>query len=145
MLALKKIATWDERGRCWLPCGMGALKADGSIVPNGWNRQPAPIIEPLVTYWLATGDLEGLDFAREYAEGMMNNLQPDGIRFQQEGKDITGGFPFGAHSHATMHAVWGSPSRSRDGRIQVCEFLQKCLGCSVTPRNGYGLVSGRPG
>jgi len=107
MLALKKIATWDERGRCWIPCGMGALKGDGSIVPNGWNRQPAPIVEPLVTYWLATSDREGLDFAKAYAEGMMNNLQPDGIKFQQEGKDIAGNFPRGAHSHATMHAVWG--------------------------------------
>ena len=107
MLALKHIATWDDKGRCWIRCGMGALNPDGSIVPNGWNRQPAPIVEPLVTYWLATGDREGLDFAKAYAEGMMNNLQPDGIKFQQEGRDITGGFPFGAHSHATMHAVWG--------------------------------------
>lgn len=107
MLALKKIATWDEHGRCWIPCGMGALRADGSIVPNGWNRQPAPIIEPLVTYWLATGDREGLDFAKAYAEGMLDNLQPDGIKFQQDGKEMTGGFSFGPHSHATMHAVWG--------------------------------------
>jgi hypothetical protein len=107
MLALKKIATWDERGRCWIPCGMGALRADGSIVPNGWNPQPAPIVEPLVAYWLATGDREGLDFAKAYAEGMLNNLQPDGIKFQQDGKQIIGSFPFGAHSHATMHAVWG--------------------------------------
>jgi hypothetical protein len=107
MLALKKIATWDEKGRCWIPCGMGALKADGSIVPNGWNSHPAPIVEPLVSYWLATGDGEGLEFAKAYADGMMNNLQPGGIRFVEAGKSIQGGFPFGAHSHATMHAVWG--------------------------------------
>jgi hypothetical protein len=107
MLALKKIATWDEKGRCWIPCGMGALKADGSIVPNGWNSHPAPIVEPLVTYWLATGDNEGLEFAKAYADGMINNLQPGGIRFVEAGKGIQGGFPFGAHSHATMHAVWG--------------------------------------
>ncbi len=107
MLALKHIATWDDKGRCWIRCGMGALNPDGSIVPNGWNRQPAPIVEPLVTYWLATGDREGLDFAQAYAEGMMNNLQPDGIKFQQDGREIAGGFPFGAHSHATMHSVWG--------------------------------------
>lgn len=107
MLALKKIATWDEQGRCWIPCGMGALKADGSIVPNGWNSHPAPIVEPLVTYWLATGDVDGLEFAKAYAEGMMNNLQPGGIRFGDGGKGVQGGFPFGAHSHATMHAVWG--------------------------------------
>ncbi len=107
MLALKRIAAWDDQGRCWLPCGMGALKADGTIVPNGWNSQPAPIVEPLVTYWLATGDDAGLAFAKAYAQGMMNNLQPGGIRFTQDGKGVQGGFPFGAHSHATMHAVWG--------------------------------------
>jgi hypothetical protein len=107
MLALKKIATWDEKGRCWIACGMGALKADGSIVPNGWNSHPAPIVEPLVTYWQATGDGEGLEFAKAYADGMMNNLQPGGIRFVEAGKGVQGGFPFGAHSHATMHAVWG--------------------------------------
>jgi len=100
MLALKGIATWDEQGRCWLKCGMGALRGDGSIVPNGWNSQPAPLVEPLVTYWLATGDREGLEFAKAYAEGMIHNLQPNGIRFQPDGR-------FNGHSHATLHAVWG--------------------------------------
>jgi len=100
MLALKKIATWDEQGRCWLKCGMGALRGDGSIVPNGWNAQPAPVVEPLVTYWLATSDAEGLEFAKAYAEGIINNVQPNGIRFQSSGA-------FNGHSHATMHAVWG--------------------------------------
>ncbi len=94
MLALKKIATWDDKGRCWIACGMGALKADGTIVPNGWNAQPAPIVESLVTYWLATGDGDGLEFAKAYADGMMNNLQPGGIRFVQDGKGVQGGFPF---------------------------------------------------
>src|ERR1035441_8994264 len=104
--ALEKIATWDDRGRCWLKCGMGALRADGSTVPNGWNAQPAPLVEPLVTYYLATRDAEGLRFAKAYAEGMIGNCQPDGIRFHSDGS-VTGGFSFGPHSHATMHAVWG--------------------------------------
>jgi hypothetical protein len=106
MLALKKIATWDEQGRCWIRCGMGALKADGSIVPNGWNRQPAPIVEPLVTYWLATGDREGLDFARAYADGMMNNLQPDGIRLSAGWRNHRW-FPFRRAQSRDVHAVWG--------------------------------------
>lgn len=106
MLALEKIAVWDEQGRCWFPCGMGALRADGSVVPNGWNAQPAPVVEPLVTYWQATGDPEGLKFAKAYSEGMIGNCQPDGIRFQPDGT-VTGGFSFGPHSHATMHAIWG--------------------------------------
>ena len=106
MLALEKIATWDDQGRCWLKCGMGALRADGSTVPNGWNAQPAPLVEPLVTYYLATHDPEGLKFARAYAEGMIGNCQPDGIRFHPDGR-VTSGIASPPHSHATMHAVWG--------------------------------------
>ena len=47
---------------------LGAFKADGTVVPNGWNREPAPIVEPLVTYWLATHDPDGLSFAKAYAD-----------------------------------------------------------------------------
>ncbi|MEO6436793.1 MAG: hypothetical protein ABIP55_13675 [Tepidisphaeraceae bacterium] len=104
MRALKSLATWDEhegKPRAYIKCGMGGLKPDGSIVPNGWNRQPAPIVESLITYYLATGDEEGLAFARAYAEGMMTGAQPDGLRFGPDG-NFGGG-----HSHATMHAVWG--------------------------------------
>jgi hypothetical protein len=100
MLALKRTATFDDKGRCWIKCGMGGLRADGSIVPNGWNAQPAPIVEPLVTYWIATKDEEGLEFAKSYAAGIMDNLQPNGIRFQPDGS-------FNGHSHGTMHALWG--------------------------------------
>ncbi|MEI6914451.1 MAG: hypothetical protein WCL39_04895 [Armatimonadota bacterium] len=101
MLALKKIAVWDAQGRCWMPCGMGALRPDGSVVENSWNSHPAPLVEPLVTYWQATDDAEGLEFARAYAEGIVNNLQPGGLRFQPDGSFR------GGHSHATMHAIWG--------------------------------------
>ena len=100
MLALKGLATWDAQGRCWFACGMGALHGDGSVVPNGWNRQPAPIVGPLVTYWLATSDEDGLAFAKAYARGMLDGCQPDGLRFEADGR-------FSGHSHATMHAVWG--------------------------------------
>ncbi len=104
MLALKKLATWDTgpsgEARCWFACGMGAFHADGTVVPNGWNREPAPIVEPLVTYYLATGDPVGLDFAKAYSEGMIQGCQPDGLRFRPDGS-------FDGHSHATMHAVWG--------------------------------------
>lgn len=100
MLALKKLATWDDAGRCWFACGMGAFNADGTVAPNGWNRQPAPIVEPLVTYWLATHDDDALAFAKAYTEGMLNGCQPDGLRFREDGS-------FDGHSHATMHAVWG--------------------------------------
>ena len=100
MLALRGLATWDDRGRCWFACGMGAFRADGTVVPNGWNRQPAPVVGPLVNYWQATGDADGLAFARAYAEGMLAGCQPGGLRFEADGR-------FDGHSHATMHAVWG--------------------------------------
>ena len=100
MVALKGLATWDDRGRCWFSCGMGALRADGSVVPNGWNRQPAPIVGPLIAYWESTGDADGLAFARAYADGMIDGVQPGGLRFAADGR-------FDGHSHATLHAVWG--------------------------------------
>ena len=106
MLGLKKIAVWDDKGRCWFKQGMGTLKADGSVVPNHWNVHPAPVIDPLVTYYLATLDTEALDFAQAYARGIMENCQPGGIRFDKNGVP-SGGFKWGPHSHATMHAVWG--------------------------------------
>ena len=103
MAQLKQMATWDAEGHCWFRCGMGALRAGGEVVANFWNQQPAPVIEPLVTYHLATGDPEALGFARAYAEGMIENLQPGAIRFAADGSFAE---PLG-HSHATMHAVWG--------------------------------------
>ena len=99
MLALRSLATADRQGRAWFAGGMGAWK-DGKWIDNGWNAQPAPIVKPLVRYWQATGDEEGLAFARAYAEGIIHNCQPGGIRFQPDGS-------FNGHSHATLHAVWG--------------------------------------
>jgi hypothetical protein len=113
MLGLKRMATWDTHGRCWYRQGMGALKADRSVVSNTWNLQPAPLVEPLVVYYLATGDNEALDFAKAYVEGMMANCQPGGIRFDAHGIPSGGlkcrgpNLPPTPHSHATMHAVWG--------------------------------------
>lgn len=99
MLGLKSLTSADSKGRMWFDGGMGGWR-DGKWVPNGWNRQPAPIVEPLVRYWQATRDEEGLAFAKAYADGIVNNCQPTGIRFQPDGA-------FNGHSHATMHAVWG--------------------------------------
>jgi hypothetical protein len=144
MLALEKLATWDDRGRCWLACGMGAFGADGKVVPNGWNAQPAPIVEPLVTYYLATGDKEGLRFARAYADGMMNNLQPDGIRFHPDGT-VTGGFSFGPHSHATMHAVWGVADLGAvTGEKKYTDFARSVFDWLLTRGTGTGWFPAGP-
>lgn len=99
MLALKKLATWDDKGRCWMASGMGGMRLDGT--PALPSPQPAPLVESLVTYWQVTGDAEGLEFAKAYAEGMIDNLQPNGIRFAADGNFGSG------HGHMTMHAVWG--------------------------------------
>jgi hypothetical protein len=101
MLRLKKLAVYPQPDICYFPAGMGAVRQDGTPVPNGWNRMPAPLVEPLVNYYLACGDQEALDFAKAYAEGIMTGAQPDGIKIKADG-DIDNG-----HSHATMHALWG--------------------------------------
>lgn len=101
MRRLKQLAVYNEsRTECYFPCGMGAVRRDGTIVPNGWDTHPAPVIEPLINYYQATNDEEGLEFAKAYAEGIMAGAQPDGIRFAADGS-------FAGHSHATMHALWG--------------------------------------
>jgi hypothetical protein len=107
MLGAKRIAVWDANGHCYFRQGMGALNLDGTVRPNGWNAHPAPIVEPLVTYYLATGDLEGLEFARAYAEGIMNHSQPDGVVFKADGSFLDTMNAGTGHSHATMHALWG--------------------------------------
>ena len=99
MLALKRLAKWDDKGRCWVACGMGGLHADGTVAIG--SPIPCPVVGPLVTYWQATGDTEALDFARAYADGMIAGVQPDGARFQPDGS-------FGElHGHCTMRSVWG--------------------------------------
>jgi hypothetical protein len=100
MLALRAVTVSDDQGHCWLPAGMGALHLDGSVIPGGWNCHPAPIVEPLVTYYLACSDQDALQFAQAYADGIIAGCQPDGLHFAADGS-------FEGHSHATLHAVWG--------------------------------------
>jgi hypothetical protein len=101
MRRLRKLAVYPRPDTCYFPAGMGMVRRDGTPVPNGWNRMPAPVVEPLVTAYLALGDQEALDFATAYAEGIIAGAQPGGIQIKPDG-DIDGG-----HSHTTMHALWG--------------------------------------
>ncbi len=141
MRALKGLATWDEHDakvRCWFKCGMGGMRPDGTVLPNGWNAQPAPIVEPLVTYWLATGDAEGLAFARAYAEGMMTNAQPGGIQFEADGR-------FEGHSHATMHAVWGIADLGVvTGDAKYVEFAKRTWDFMLSRGTGTGWFPAGP-
>ena len=101
MLRLKRLAVFTSPDICYFPAGMGAVSVDGAPIANNWNSNPAPIVEPLVNYYLATGDEEALAFARAYAEGIMTAAQPGGIRIGDDG-NLGGG-----HGHAMLHALWG--------------------------------------
>lgn len=140
MLALKKLAVWDSKNRCWFACGMGGLRGDGTVVPNGWNAQPAPIVEPLVTYYLATKDPDGLEFAKSYAQGMLDNCQPGGIRFNEHG--VPSGGP---HSHATMHAVWGVAHLGLvTGGQKYIDFARGAFGWLLDRGTGTGWFPAGP-
>ena len=141
MLALKKQATWENEGHCYFKCGMGALRRDGTVVPNFWNQQPAPVVEPLVTYFLATGDREGLEFATAYAEGMMSNLQPEGLRFAADGSFAQ---PLG-HSHATMHALWGVAHLGLiTGKNEYIDFARRSWDWMLSRGTGTGWFPAMP-
>ncbi len=99
MLALKSLLRWDDQGRCWSASGNGTLDANRNPVSNGWNAHPLPVIEPLIRYYQVFKDPEALAFAKAYAEGMIAGVQPDGIKFGEDGS-------FQGHSHVTMHSVW---------------------------------------
>ena len=104
---LKRLAAWDDQGRCWLPGGMGAVQRNRTPLPNSWNPHPLPLIEPLLACWRATGEQECLDFARAYAEGVIEQLQPGGIRFSADGGFWLPDGSSPSHSHATLHTLWG--------------------------------------
>ena len=141
MLRLKRAAVYPTPDCCYLPAGMGALRQDGSVVPNGWNVVPAPAVIALVNYHLATGDEEALDFARAYAAGIMAGSQPGGLRFGADGNFAT---PLG-HSHATMHAVWGIAHLGVvTGEPQYTDFARRAWDWMLTRGTGTGWFPAMP-
>jgi hypothetical protein len=104
MRRLHKLAVYPDKSHCYIPCGMGAMRQDGTVVPNFWNIHPAPILVPLVNLYLVDGDPEALEFAKAYAAGIVDGSQPGGIRF---GPDGAFDKPELGHSHGTMHTIWG--------------------------------------
>ena len=102
--ALRSIAEWDG-GNAWY-MGIVPFK-DGKWLTEGWcdvwqHNYPF-IVEPLVRYYECTGDDEGLDLARAFAEGFLANSQPDmgDVRINPETGAFTG------HVHVHTHAMWG--------------------------------------
>lgn len=98
-LALKGLATWHS-GRATFEGGSGGWR-DGV-----WVKKQIPhfAMEPVVQYWLATGDNEALDFTIALAEGFLadETIGPGrpNLWINPDGK-------FSWHMHTTLHAVWG--------------------------------------
>jgi hypothetical protein len=142
MLRLRALAQWSQDGRsAWFVGGMAAVKPDGSLLETGWSINPAPIVEPLLTYHLATGDAEALVFARAYAEGIMGNVQPGGVRFTHDGKFDN---PLG-HSHAIMHSLWGiSHLGILTGDARCVEFSRRAWDWMLSRGTGTGWFPAMP-
>lgn len=139
MLRLKKAAVYPAPDRCYLPAGMGALQQDDTVVPNGWNRVPAPLVEALLNYHLATGDNEALDFARAYADGIMSASQPGGIRIGADGNFDNG------HGHGTLHALWGIAHLGAiTGDSEYMEFAKRAFDWMLTQGTGTGWFPAAP-
>jgi hypothetical protein len=139
MVRLKKLAVYPQPDTCYFTAGMGAMKQDGTPVPNGWNRMPAPLVEPLVNYYLACGDQDALDFAKAYAEGIMTGAQPGGIKIKTDG-DIDNG-----HSHTTMHALWGIAHLGVvTGEERYTEFAKRSWDFMLSRGTGAGWFPAMP-
>lgn len=135
---LKKLAVYSSPSQCYFLCGMGAMRRDGTVVPNGWNSHPAPVVEPLVNYYLATNDEGALEFAKAYADGIMAGIQPDGIRFAPDGS-------FSGHSHATMHALWGIAHLGIvTGDMKYLNFVKRSWDWMLTRGTGTGWFPAGP-
>ncbi|MCL5098640.1 MAG: glycoside hydrolase family 127 protein, partial [Candidatus Omnitrophica bacterium] len=142
MLRLKRLAVYPSPDICYFTAGMGPVNQDGTPLPNGWNRQPAPLVESLVNYYLAAGDKDALDFAKAYAEGIMTGAQPKGLRFEANG-DFGNG-----HGHATMHALWGIAHLGVvTGESRYIEFVRRAWNYYLSMGTGTGwfpAVKGHP-
>jgi hypothetical protein len=138
MLRLKRLAKYPSSDKCYFAAGMGMVKQDGTPIPNGWNVQPAPLVEPLVNYYLATGDKEALAFARAYAEGIIAGAQPGGIRFEADGR-------FVGHGHATMHALWGIAHLGLvTGEPRYVDFVRRAWDYWLSQGTGTGWFPAAP-
>jgi hypothetical protein len=139
MLRLKKLTVYPTPDKCYFPGGMGPVRLDGTLIPNGWNKQPAPLVEPLVNYYLATGDKEALDFAKAYAEGIMAGIQPGGIRIGADG-NFGGG-----HGHATLHALWGIAHLGVvTGQARYVNFVKRSWDWMLSQGTGTGWFPAAP-
>jgi hypothetical protein len=104
MLALKKLALWEgERAYYWgvAPCREGQWLLRGWCASHGRNYPF--IVEPCVRYYECTGDEEGLALAKAFADGFLDEVQPE--MGNQRINPETGAYE--GHVHLHTHAVWG--------------------------------------
>lgn len=137
MQGLKRLSTWDDKGRCWIASGMGGMRPDGTVAIS--SAQPAPLVESLITFWQATRDKEALDFAKAYAEGIIDNLQPGCIVFQRDGSFGDG------HGHITMHALWGVAHLGLvTGNMRYIQFAKRSWDWMLSRGTGTGWFPAAP-
>jgi len=97
LAGLKIMATWDT-GRAFYARGAQAWSPEGTV-PDYFPGHYPFVVEPVLTWYEATGDEEAFDFGLAMAEGMVRDLQPHQLHRSD-------GF-VGGHSHLQMHAVSG--------------------------------------
>jgi hypothetical protein len=97
LAGLKIMATWDT-GRAFYARGAQAWSPEGTV-PDYFPGHYPFVVEPVLTWYEATGDEEAFDFGLAMAEGMVQDLQPHHLHRSD-------GF-VGGHSHLQMHAVSG--------------------------------------
>ncbi len=132
-LALKKLAVWDS-GRATFEGGSGGWR-DGE-----WIKKQIPhfATEPVVQYWLATGDAEALDFAVALAEGLLADEtigpgRPD-LWINPDGR-------FSWHMHSTLHGVWGVGHLGQIlGESRYIEWARRVYDYASTHGAGTGWV-----
>jgi hypothetical protein len=136
---LKQLAVFTPQGSCYFPAGMGAVRPDGSTLANSWNANPAPLVEPLVNFYLASGDQEALDFAQAYAAGILAGAQPGGVRLGEDG-NFGGG-----HGHALLHALWGvAHLGSLTGQTSMLETVKRAWDWMLSQGTGTGWFPAAP-
>lgn len=102
--ALRRIAVWEgDRAYYW---GIAPWK-DGQWLLRNWcqshGRNYPWIIEPLVRYHECTADPEALDLAVAFANGVIDEIQPE--MGSQRVNPGTGAFT--GHVHLHTHHAWG--------------------------------------
>ena len=96
LAGLKSMATWDT-GRAFYAHGCQPWHPQGPA--PGYHGHYPFVVEPVLTWYEASGDEEAFDFGLAMAEGMVQNLQPNHLHRSD-------GF-VGGHTHVQMHAVSG--------------------------------------